>query len=193
MANQDPSNWSYNTQTGQRDIGINTEIGRVVIHSITPVSRPETVSIDSKHTSVRTVGANARSTGLPDRRVGRDVPTMGSGPRARGGGAVVMLINAVNFSFSMGNAFSLRRDRMAIAIQKRLLKQAIHVVNENMDLVPSQYQNNNDLGAIINFVFQGVNNTGNPSITTIGIDILERIERYDPQTQKVRPLILEQN
>jgi hypothetical protein len=43
-----------------------------------------------------------------------------------------------------------------------------------------QYQNQNDLGAIINFVYQGVNETGNPNITKIGIDILKEAGKYDP-------------
>ena len=54
-------------------------------------------------------------------------------------------------------------------------------------LVPPQ--NINNTGAIQNFVFQGVNNTGNQDITVMGTYILKFIGRYDEKTKQVKPLI----
>jgi len=58
-------------------------------------------------------------------------------------------------------------------------------------LVPTKYQNLDDLGAITNFVFQGENNTGNPDITKIGTQILKAKGRYDEKTKRVKPFIEE--
>lgn len=45
------------------------------------------------------------------------------------------------------------------------------------------------MGAIINYVFQGVNNTGNKEIENIGNQILFNTGRYDESKKKFYPFI----
>ena len=44
-------------------------------------------------------------------------------------------------------------------------------------IIPEKYKNEKDLSAIINFIFQGVNDTGNTEISEIGMNIINAIER----------------
>jgi len=179
IANNNTANW------GPNEIGINT-----TVRQITPVP---TVGVDPQHTSVRTVGENARSTSQPDRRVGRDIPTVGGGGRARGGGIAMMLINTANTAYNIWSGTSGLRDRDALFRQTQMLELAFDLVDRSKRdgfLDPVGHLSINDIGSIVNVVFQGVNDTGNPNITTIGNSILERFGRYDSQTQTHRPLIL---
>ena len=45
------------------------------------------------------------------------------------------------------------------------------------------------MGAIINYVFQGVNNTGNKEIENIGNQILFSTGRYDESEKEYKPFI----
>ena len=116
--------------------------------------------------------------------------TVGGGATSRGGGAFMLAVNAVNLAYDYWSVFSILGDNCAIVNQSNLLQQSFNSVKES-GLVPSQYQNTNDMGAITNFVFQGVNDTGNSDITTIGTNILKSIGRYDEKTKQVKPLIEE--
>jgi hypothetical protein len=57
--------------------------------------------------------------------------------------------------------------------KRQIIKKEKHLI----DLVPEKYGNTNDSGAIINFVYRGVNATGNPDITKIAIDILKKSKK----------------
>ena len=59
-----------------------------------------------------------------------------------------------------------------------------------MGLIPQKYKESNDkLGAIVNYVFQGVNTTKEQNITKISQQMLKKVGRYDKETKKYRPLI----
>lgn len=74
---------------------------------------------------------------------------------------------------------------------KLLNKDKQRITNPNIIIVRDCKSLTTDIGAITNFVFQGVNNTGNQDISRIGTDILKRQNRYDERTKKVKPLIEE--
>ena len=193
IASLNPKNWTYNSQTGQQDLGISTIVGKIQIQNSPIADRPDYIpfGIEQGHTTIRTVGENAKSTGKPDRRVGRDINTTSSPAATRGGAGIMLALNAFFVSYDLWSAYSVNQDLNAIEREKGLLQIAFKAVEEsiNVGIVPPQYQNNNDIGAIVNFVFQGINNTGNQNITTIGTDILKAIRRYDTQTQTIKPLI----
>ena len=48
-----------------------------------------------------------------------------------------------------------------------------------MGLIPEEFRNDDKMGAIVNYVFQGENSTGDKEITRIGKQILQKMERYD--------------
>jgi hypothetical protein len=189
-ANENSNNWTYNKTLGQKDIGINRDIGEIRLRTSQVSNRENYMpfGVEQQHTSTKTVAENAKSTGLPDKRVSS--PTMASGAASVGGAVFTLALDAFFVGYNLWEAFSVQQDLNAIDRQKGLLQQAFKEVM-NTDLVPSQYQNNNDIGAIVNFVFQGVNDTGNKDITKIGTDILKSINRYDTQTKRVKPLIEE--
>ena len=67
-ANQDPKNWTINSQTGQRDIGISTTVATI---NIQQPSRPSTVGVDPQHTTTSVV--RETSGGHPYRTVEKPV------------------------------------------------------------------------------------------------------------------------
>ena len=92
-----------------------------------------------------------------------------------------------------GGAYAVNQDLNAIEREKGLLQIAFREVRKAVidGRISPQYLNQNDLGTIVNFVFQGENNTGNSDITQIGTNILKNIGKYDTQTKTVKPLIQE--
>jgi RHS repeat-associated protein len=181
-ANLDSRNWSPNS------IGISTKVAAIQLKQS---SRPSTVGVDQQHTTTKTVSERiAQSTGMPDKRSERTISTVGGGAVSRGGGAFMLAINAVNLAYDYWSTFSILNDNNAITQQSSLLQQSYNEVMKS-GLVPSQYQNLDDLGAITNFVFQGINNTNNQDITKIGTNILMKMGRYDKKTKQVKPLIEE--
>jgi hypothetical protein len=103
----------------------------------------------------------------------------------------MLALDAFFVAYSLWDAISVSQDLNAIDHQKVLLNQATQIVNNNMALIDPKYQNTNDIGAITNYVFQGVNSTDNPDITTIGTNILIQAKRYDNDTKQAKPLIQE--
>lgn len=45
------------------------------------------------------------------------------------------------------------------------------------------------MGAIVNYVFQGENSTSDKEITRIGKQILQKMERYDKESKRYKPVI----
>ena len=59
--------------------------------------------------------------------------------------------------------------------QKEELGNSINKVIDNFDLIPEEYRENVDvIGAIINYVFQGINSMKNKDVEEIGRQIIER-------------------
>ena len=67
---------------------------------------------------------------------------------------------------------------------------AVERVNIHAGIIPQKYRENKDkMGAIINYVFQGVNTTKEQNITRIGQMILKKEGRYDKEANKDKPFI----
>jgi hypothetical protein len=186
-AAQNPDNWTYNKQTGQYDIGISTQVA-----AIQSAPNPSPIGIEAEHTTIKTEGTRiAKSTGQTDRRYGHTMNTVGNGADTRGTAAFMLAIDAFFIGYNLWQSFSVLQDLNAIDKQKGLLQQAVKFVDDYMGNINPKYQNANDIGAIVNYVFQGVNDTGNSDITKIGTEILKKAGRYDTNTQQAKPLIQE--
>ena len=82
------------------------------------------------------------------------------------------------------------QDQKALEEQSMALENSVFVVNKHIGLIPDDYKNDIDvMGAIINYVFQGVNNTGNKEIENIGNQILFNTGRYDESKKEFYPFI----
>jgi hypothetical protein len=76
--------------------------------------------------------------------------------------------------------------------QVTALKTSIYSVFKYIKLVPSKYRTNkNMIGAIANYVFQGIKSKRNKDVEIIGNQILQRLGRYDSKERKYNPLINE--
>ena len=70
----------------------------------------------------------------------------------------MLVLNGIFIAHDLWSAFSVYQDMNAINRQKGLLEAAFSIVEES-GYVSSQYRNPNDIGAIVNFISQGINNT----------------------------------
>ena len=194
LAVLDSNNWTYNSQTGKQDIGISRKVAEIQLQYTPFTARPDytPVGVEQEHTTTRTVGENAKSTGQPDRRVGRDINTVGSGAATQGGAIFMLALDAFFIGYDWWATYSVEQDRNAIDRDKQSLKRAFKLVDEiqtwdiNGTTIPYKYRNVNDLGAITNFIFQGENNTGNRDITNIGIEVIKLSKHYE-KTKKITP------
>ena len=116
---------------------------------------------------------------------------MSSGGGSRAFGVFSFAVNMVNLSYSYWDIFSVNGDMNAIAKQSNMLYESYKAVENSLGIIDADYQNTNDIGAIVNFVFQGENITRDPKISQIGTDILKKIGRYDKETGKAKPFIEE--
>lgn len=204
-AAQNPNNWTYNNETGQRDLGISTKVGEIQLKyrpittdpDYTPPNMDNTLGAPNpayNPASVTIVAENAKSTGKPDRRVKPRTINTGSAAATRGGAGFMLALNAFFVAYDLWSAYAVNQDLDAITREKDLLEITLDVIEQCIDIggiIPQQYQNINDIGAIVNFVFQGINDTGDQNITKIGTDILKTIRRYDTKTQTIKPIIEE--
>ncbi len=186
-ANENPDNWKPG------EIGMSTVVaefryqqpipnfpsGGLPRLSSTYDATKEGYTITERNTRAET----AQSTGLPDRRVTPRPVTTGNagGAATRGGAGFMLAIDAFFIGYSIFTAYWVMNDLDSIERDQQLVRDAARIVlrAKANNLIPAQYQNQNDLGAIINFVFQGINETGNKEITEIGIKILKAEGLYD--------------
>ena len=134
----------------------------------------------------------AKSTGLADRRVNPRIASFAEFPN-KTTGITMLVFNIAVYANEYYSLFSLNDDHSAIHEQIGLLNRATNAVDKYIHKygIPSQYLDKNNLGAIINYVFQGQNSTGDKMITKIGNAILKYIGRYDKKSNKYKPLIQE--
>ena len=190
------SNISTNWKPGE--IGTNTVVGQISFPQTIPNWPPSGLprlsnTYDATKegyniTERNTKAVTAQSTGRPDNRVRTHTITTGNvGSASTRGGAGLMIVLDVYFiAYGILTAYWVNNDLEGISKDQILLEKSTSIVKEALkrNLIPPQYQNQNDLGAIINFVFQGVNETGNKEITSIGILILKEAGMYD--SKKIR-------
>ena len=183
-ANNDPKNWKHG------EIGINTEVGKISInncaHKNYSVGR-KLPGIDPKDGAINIKRPIARSTGQEDRRFHKFEPMP-----IRGSAKAVGAIAILNISISAIDTYLTYTtfwDSEALNKQKALLFTSINAVNLHMDLIPEEFRNDDKMGAIVNYVFQGENSTGDKEITRIGMQILQKMERYDKESKRYKPVI----
>ena len=183
-ANNDPKNWKHG------EIGINTEVGKISInnyaHKNHSVGR-KLPGIDSKDGAINIKRPIARSTGQEDRRFHKFEP-MPIRDSAKAVGAIAILnisISAIDTYLTYTTFW----DSEALNKQKALLFTSINAVNLHMDLIPEEFRNDDKMGAIANYVFQGENSTDDKEITRIGKQILQKMERYDKESKRYKPVI----
>ena len=175
--NNAPHYWQPN------EIGINTEVGKVFVkghHSYALSHKP--VGIEEKQTSLDIKIKDAASTGLPDRRFkSRSIsPVRG----AKGAGAMLALdlVVATVDQYSMLSNFW---DSNALENQTASLRVSYETVSINSTLIPDKYKQDTDIiGAIVNYVFQGINSTKNRDVEIIGNRILFNSGRYDKEKEQ---------
>ena len=183
-ANNDPKNWKHG------EIGINTEVGKISInnyaHKNYSVGR-KLPGIDPKDGAINIKRPIARSTGQEDRRFHKFEPMP-----IRGSAKAVGAIAILNISISAIDTYLTYTtfwDSEALNKQKALLFTSINAVNLHMGLIPEEFRNDDKMGAIVNYVFQGENSTGDKEITRIGKQILQKMERYDKESKRYKPVI----
>jgi hypothetical protein len=189
----EPKNWPRDSNGNVISVGLDTRIGLITFPAIPVQEDFFPFGVDPEHGRTRTVGENSKSKGIPDGRVGRNVPTAGTGtnaPRVGAGGmiAINIAISAVNMWVTLSPVMDMNALRKQAKILEEEVSEAVYQAIDNGN-VPLQYLNLNDLGAIVNFVFQGINDTGNQDITRIGTLILRNNGRYDISTGKVQPFL----
>ena len=180
--NNDPHYW----QPGE--IGISTEVGKIYVegqHSYTLSHKP--VGIEEKQSCLDIKIRIAASTGMPDRRCKPKSISPVRGAKSAGAMLAFDIAVAAVDQYSMLTSFW---DCNALEKQTASLKASFDVVKSNDSLIPDQYKDNaNIIGAIVNYVFQGVNSTKNKDVEKIGKNILSKIGRYDKETKQYSPLI----
>ena len=183
-ANNDPKNWKHG------EIGINTEVGKISInnyaHKNHSVDR-KLPGIDSKDGAINIKRPIARSTGQEDRRFHKFEP-MPIRDSAKAVGAIAILNISIS-AIETYLTYTTFWDSEALNKQKALLFTSINAVNLHMDLIPEEFRNDDKMGAIVNYVFQGENSTGDKEITRIGKQILQKMERYDKESKRYKPVI----
>ena len=190
--NNDLANWRPG------EIGINTEIAviqreiRYESYTANPDYSP--VGIDPEDTRISTKAVLARSTGLPDRRITpRTIGTIGGGALPKGAAGGMLLLNIAVEIIDKTFIFSLDDDFSAIREQTAMLNTAVSNVFKAIKegRIPKKYQNEDSIGAIANYVFQGQNTTKDPNIRALGNRVLHHMGRYDKQNKRYKPLIEE--
>jgi RHS repeat-associated protein len=155
--NNDPHYWKVG------EIGINTEVGK--IHLDSPKSYTAThkpVGIEEKQMTLNIGVRNAVSTGMSDRRFKPRSISPVSG--AKGAGAMLAVDIAVTAvdQYQMLSSFW---DSNALENQTQSLNDAFYAVQNNGGLIPDKYKDDaNIIGAVVNYVFQGVNSTKNNDV-----------------------------
>ena len=172
--NNDPHYWKAG------EIGINTEVGKIHIDSpksYTATHKP--VGIEEKQMTLKIGVRNAVSTGMPDRRFKPRSISPVSG--AKGAGAMLAVdiaVTAVDQYQMLSNFW----DSNALENQTQSLNDAFYAVQNNGGLIPDKYKDDaNIIGAVVNYVFQGVNSTKNNDVEKIGNNILSTLGRYDKE------------
>ncbi len=181
------NNDSHNWKPGE--IGLNTQIGKIsMLEHQTFTSTHKPIGIEQTAIDVKT--NNATSTGLPDRRYkSRSISSMSPVKGPKGAGAMLFL-DMVITAFDQYSTFSSMWDMDALADQTISLRKSFAKVGENINVIPSKYKDDIDImGAIVNYVFQGINSTKNKDVVKIGNQILYNAGRYDKDKKEYQPFI----
>ena len=168
-ANNNLSNWKH------REIGISTEVGHISLSDYGSDSfslNHKALGIDPKDASIKIASPKTKSKGIEDERFNKHTISGVSGKTSAKGILALDLSIYVIDTYQTWSSFF---DSISLDSQKEQLEQSVNRVHNNFDLIPEKYREDVDvIGAIINYVFQGINSTNNREIEKIGKQILER-------------------
>ena len=149
-------------------------------HNPSSISTKDPAKAGGKATSIPS-NKDGKSASIPPRHIpgNSSLPRtrgIGGGGATRAMGASIFIINAVLEGYNVWNATKINEDLENIKFQTELLRIAIRDVNVMLEngLIPPECQNTKSINAIINFIYQGINDTGDPKVEEIGLDILRR-------------------
>ena len=204
-ANNNPQNWSYRTDVlGNRvqDVGIDLTIATISQRSNSDRQTSMAKRFNHSQYKNKPIGFNtgdgkisskaviAKSTGLPDKRVGPHPPIGTMSARAGTVGGVFLALNFAITAIDTYQTYTNYYDYTNLEYQSSLLRTAGNLVNRNANILPKQYQNDtNFFGAVVNYVFQGINALRNRDVEHYGNMILKSINRYDYRQNRPIPLV----
>jgi hypothetical protein len=109
-----------------------------------------------------------------------DVPTPGPGATRIAAGAVAV-VNAINWATNIYASSAKLEDVLGVKADIKAIAPAIADINTALSLgekyIPYEYQNPEALTNILNVVLQGVNNSNDENIYSIGIKIVQEISK----------------
>jgi RHS repeat-associated protein len=172
-ANNDPRNWRPG------EIGINTTIGYVGVNNT--VIKDANPSLMFLNNNLAKGNVNAD---YPDRAPSVSPtyddtnPTVVAPGGSRSAARAVGIVNLVNFGLEQIGVWSAFYDIIKSKEHEDILRNKVmRDINEALKggMIPERYQNQNDIGAIMNVILQGENKTDNPEIYKIGMKIYNTI------------------
>ena len=194
-ASSNSDNWSYGPD-GKKGIGISTEIGSF---SLIPTSAPDDLS-NGVNLNDGSLGApdprakggetkvgvnNAKSTGLPDRRVRNDRTVQTApGANVRGLAIASIAIDALIVANNWLTSYFADDDVSLSKKHAEKAAMALYDVNTALQegIIDKKYQTVEALSDIANVVLSGVSNSGNKEIVDLGKKIYKNVsqrrERY---------------
>ena len=92
----------------------------------------------------------------------------------KGGTGFLIAVNAYILAYTTISSYHMLDDIEGIQSDRVLLEKAFKLVEHasRKGNIPEKYQNSKDMAAITNFIYQGVNDTGDPVISEIGLYIV---------------------
>ena len=185
--NENPAYWNPG------EIGINLTVGE--FKPIIPAKSDIELSLDntsgapdpaSSPNRIQTKAVNAKSTGLPDRRIKPRMINSGSPGFTRGTAWFALAVNVLSTGYNIYAAWCANADQNAINRDVTQLRSAVSAVTQAArdGVIPQKYLTPDGLSAITNVVYQGINVTKDPQIMNIGIKILKINGVYDPKKIK---------
>ena len=198
-SNKDVNNWTYNSKTGCRDIGISTKQHsfQFMFKGIdVPIPQMDNTygATDPTHnpTVLQITVPETKSSNytMPDKRY---KPQFVGAPRsstkhvARG----MLVITVLNEAFYCGLLYSAYKENQIIKRQEEYVQKVEKDIDKilkdpNQQFIPQKYMNPASLANIMNVILSGKNYTDDPKIYEIGIEIFK-------QTGRLRPLDPDRN
>lgn len=181
--NENPAYWNLG------EIGINLTVGQ--FKPVIPTPANVELSLDNTYGAtdpgyspnrIKTQAVNAKSTGLPDRRVKPRMINTGTTGFTRGTAWFALAVDVLNTGYNIYALWCAHTDQKAINRDITQLRSAVLAVTQaaHDGVIPQKYLTPEGLSAITNVVYQGINVTKDPTILNIGIQILKNNGIYDP-------------
>jgi hypothetical protein len=186
-AARDPKNWT--TTDGRKDIGINPTIGNISLilpqqqsPQLKDIPGGELPGLASGQTES---GIQSQAYNRAGRRdISRNGPMVnspaGKGGIAKGAAIVDFIGLAIDQYVTWAGIYDQNKIDDHRQIAQMVAGNITRALNEGM--IPSKYQNQRDIGNIMNVILQGVNNSDNKELYDIGMDIYKK---YNPKPEIV--------